>query len=377
MLRPFCIRDGYGLALCTMVRNTVGNTGVHNTAPNTISDLYIAVVNWKLPGETIECVESLLAAGAVPGQIIVVDNGSDDDSVARLRAELGDAIDLIASPSNLGFAGGNNLAIQRALDCGAEWILLANNDTIVDASFFTELAACAQQHPAHSLIAPLILYHRDYLPPAADPAADHTADPITDTIWSLGDRLVPGTLLTRSLLRNRPVPNELPPFVEVDFLNACGVMIHRRVFERIGLFDPSFFMYAEDVDLCWRARRADFRMGCATDARMWHKVSRSTGVHHPRSRYWRICNQIFVYRRYAQGLQWPLMFGFTAVRAALLVLRDLRAGRGETALRTVQAWLRGWFGPQPPLSHEAHGAATQPHNSDSNPKADEQALSSR
>jgi len=296
-----------------------------------LDSVFVSIVNWNLPGDTIACIQSLLDAGATPGQIIVVDNGSQDDSVDQLQRTWGRAIDLIESERNLGFAGGNNLAIERALARGASWVLLANNDTLVAPTFFGELAACVREHPDHALIAPLIVY-------------EHATPNQPDVIWSLGDRLLPGTLITRSLLRNRPVPADLPPFIEVDFLNACGLLIRRDVFEDIGLLDERFFMYAEDVDFCWRARRAGYRLGCATRARMRHKVSRSTGVHHPTARYWRVHNQIRIYRRYARGLQQPLMVGFTLARTVWLLLRDLRAGRVQAALRTMQAGRDGWLG---------------------------------
>jgi GT2 family glycosyltransferase len=298
---------------------------------------YPLIVNWNLARDTIACVNSLLAAGATPGQIIVVDNGSNDGSAATLRRELGDAITLLTSPQNLGFAGGNNLALRHALARGARWLMPINNDTIVAPNFLNALSAAIGAHPEHQLIGPLILYHDE-----------------PERIWSLGDRLLPGTLLTRSLWRNRVVPANLPPFLEVDFVNACCFVVQRAVLERVGLFDARFFMYAEDADFCWRVRRAGFRLGCCTKARMWHKVSHSTGLHHPQTRYWRISNQILFYRRYAKAWQRPLMFSFTLLRSASLALGDLLHGRGELAQRTVQAWADGWFSqPDAPLRNPA------------------------
>jgi GT2 family glycosyltransferase len=119
--------------------------------------------------------------------------------------------------------------------------------------------------------------------------------------------------------------------------------VQREVLEQIGLFDARFFMYAEDADFCWRARRAGFRLGCCTEARMWHKVSRSTGVYHPQARYWRISNQILFYRRYANAWQRPLIFSFTFLRSAYLAVGDLLHGRSRLAQRTVRAWADGWF----------------------------------
>lgn len=283
------------------------------------------VLNWNGAGETIACVRSLLAAGAAPGSIIVVDNGSEDNSVAVLRAELGDAARLLESPVNLGFAGGVNLGIQAALDDGADWVLLINNDTRADANFYRTLLEGAQAHPDYAILAPLILYHDR-----------------PDRIWSLGDRLIPGTLITRSLHRNRQVPERLPSFVPVDFLNACCLLVRRDVFETIGLFDPAYFMYGEDVDFCWRARRAGFLLGCVTTARIWHKVSWSTSPTSPQTRRWRMVNQIRFYRSAARGPQKTLMWAFTLVRAVLLAARNAGGGRRSLAVATLQAWWEGW-----------------------------------
>lgn len=288
--------------------------------------IYPIIVNWNLATETIPCIESLLTAGAAPGQIVVVDNGSQDDSVAQLTARFGQQIHVIAQPTNLGFAGGNNLGIQWALDAGAQWVLLVNNDTVVAPTFFQDLLAAAAQHPAHQIIGPLILYYGE-----------------PNRIWSLGDRLIPGTLITRRLWHDVLMPEALPAFIEVDFLNACCVLIQRTVFEKIGLLNATYFMYGEDVDFCWRARRAGIQLGCATQARIWHKVSRSTGVYHPQARYWRISNQIRVYRQYAQRWQLPLMFGFTLVRSLALAALDLWQKRTMLALQTLRAWRDGWW----------------------------------
>jgi GT2 family glycosyltransferase len=292
-----------------------------------LDNLYWIVVNWNLPQDTIACVHSLFAAGAAPGHVIVVDNGSADDSLAQLQQAFGSRIWLISSRTNLGFAGGNNLALAAALARGAEWLMLANNDTVVAPDFLSALQTCAAANPTIKLLAPLILY---------------SGEP--NRIWSLGDRRLAGTLITRGLLRNALVPARLEPLVEVDFLNACGLLIHRSVLQAVGLFDTTYFMYGEDVDFCWRAARQGFRLGCCTDAHMWHKVSRSTGVRHPQARYWRVANQIKFYRSNSSGPHRALLLLFTALRGLRLWLGDVRAGRPELGAFTWRAWRDGWFG---------------------------------
>lgn len=299
-----------------------------------IKSIYVVTLNWNLPEDTAACLRSLFTAGMPYGNVIVVDNASDDDSVERLRAEFGkkpsDQITLIESQANLGFAGGNNLGIAYALSVGAEWIFLLNNDTVVAPTLFSEMlsemAASTEQEPSFGLFAPLIYY-------ASEP----------NRIWSLGDRAIGDTLLTRGILRNQFRPATLPSFMEVDSLNACALMIHRSVFQRIGGFDTRYFMYAEDADLCRRARSAEFRMGCCTNAALWHKVSLSTGVHDPRSRYWRTANQIRFYCAHASGGQRVMLFGFTLVRVLRLGVADLLHHRHAAAKATIRAWWDGWF----------------------------------
>lgn len=289
----------------------------------------VIIVNWNLPEETIPCVSSLLEAGARADRIYVVDNGSTNDAPAVMRAALDPGVHLVESAENLGFAGGNNLGIRRALADGAQWVLLINNDTVVAPDFLTQLAHAVEVHPEFALISPLIFY-------ADEP----------HRIWSLGDRLIPGTLFTRHILRNRTVPADLSDFVPVDFLNACAILVRADVFAAVGLLDDSFFMYAEDADFCRRAQLAGFRLACATRAHIWHKVSRSTGVYHPEARYWRVTNINRFYRRYSRGPGKLAMFLVTFLRSATIGVYDLVRGRGQLLQPTLRGWRDGWFGPR-------------------------------
>jgi GT2 family glycosyltransferase len=289
----------------------------------------IVIVNWNLATETIPCVASLVDAGADPARIYVVDNGSADDSVAAMRDALDPRVRLIESVENLGFSGGNNLGIRQALADGLGWVLLINNDTRVAPDFLARLAAATAAHPDFALLSPLILYFDE-----------------PERIWSLGDYRIRGTLFTRHILRNQLVPPDLAPFMPVDFLNACAILVRADVFTRIGLLDESFFMYAEDADFCWRANLAGFRLGCATDARMWHKVSRSTGVYHPEARYWRFTNINRFYRRYGHGAGKLAMFLVTFLRSATIGVYDLVRGRPQLVKPTLRGWRDGWFGPR-------------------------------
>ncbi len=227
--------------------------------------IHVVVLNWNLTADTLACVASLLADGFAPAEIIVVDNGSTTGCAALAKA-LPAGVGQLWLPENRGFAAGNNVGIAAALEAGAPWILLLNNDTLVEPGTRAALQAAAATG-AYALLSPLILY----------------AD-APDRIWALGDVRVAGTLLTRSLWRNQPPPAHLPPVIPVDFLTACALMVRADAIRRVGLLDEGYFMYAEDADYSVRASQAGFNLACATQAVIRHKVSRSTGVTHPQSR---------------------------------------------------------------------------------------------
>lgn len=291
-----------------------------------IDSFYSVIVNWNLKDDTLACVGSLFAAGAAAGQVIVVDNGSSDGSVAALQERFGSSLQLIQSSQNLGFAGGNNLGIQCALDQGANWILLLNNDTSVAPTFLIEMENAVERDEGLGIIGPVILYH-DF----------------PERIWYFGDRLIPGLLATNSLYRGHIYHGQFPSLVPVDFVNGCGMLVKSEVFKRIGFFDTAYFMYGEEIDLCWRARTAGFRLAVATQAKMWHKVSASSNRNQRASRYLRIRNQIRFYRTYSRGLQLPVMLVFTWLRALRIALGDLTHGRVSLINPLIRGWIHGWM----------------------------------
>lgn len=288
--------------------------------------LYIVIVNWNLKEDTLACVDSLIIAGAQVDHIIVVDNASSDGSVEALRQRFSATLPIIESNENLGYASGNNLGIQFALDQQAEWVLLLNNDTVVAPDLIHKLETTTLNYPEYSIVAPIIYYF------------DHP-----ETIWYLGDHLVPGTLITMNKYRGKQEPQGFPAVIPVDFVSGCGMMINRKVFEDVGYFDSSLFMYGEEVDFCWRAQLAGSRLACATRAKIWHRVSISANKDRKKSRYLRIRNQVRFYRKYSQGYQLPLMFIFSLSRSLGLMLQDIIQHQTQLVKPLARGWLDGWF----------------------------------
>ncbi len=299
-----------------------------------LEKLYIIILNWNLKDDTIACVESLIQAGAAAGQIIVVDNGSSDGSPEAIQGYFKPPPLALNLGQNLGYAGGMNRGIQLALDCGAEWLLLLNNDVVVAEKMLVELEKAVAAVPQNTILAPLIL---DYFQ--------------KDRISYVGDRRIFGTLITRTLYRGAKATRTLPDILPVDFFTGCAMLIPAGVFKSVGLFDTRYFMYAEDVDFCWRAQEAGIGLACATEARLWHKVSASSSNQQPTIRYWRIKNQIRFYRRYSQRLQIPVMFLFTLLRSLLIIMKDFFQHHPGLLHSSWQGFWDGWQGNLDDIAH--------------------------
>jgi GT2 family glycosyltransferase len=221
----------------------------------------IVVLNWNGLADTLACLESLSRLRYANHRVIVVDNGSTDGSLAALRRTASSSqVEVLDAGRNLGYAGGNNLGIRRALESGADFVLVLNNDTIVDPALLDELLGAADRHPAAGCFAPWILY-----------LSDRELIWFTRSEWSSGKDAftAPGKGRLASELSTEPTDTEY----------VCGAALFFRVevAREIGLFDERFFLVYEDADWGFRARRAGF--GCVTvpAARVWHKIGTSFG----------------------------------------------------------------------------------------------------
>jgi GT2 family glycosyltransferase len=280
--------------------------------------VWIVVLNWNRPQDTAQCVASLHRLDYPAYRILVVDNGSMDDSVELFRA-LPD-IELLIHDRNLGFAAGNNGGIHYALERGADYVLLLNNDTTVSPSLVSELVEVAEVDPQIGILGPVIYY------------ADRPGD-----VWFAGMRFRHGLYVVR---RGLHLSLPLGSVQDVDFVSGCGMLVRRETWQRVGLLDPRFFMYYEDLDLCIRAKEAGYRVVCATGAEMWHALSASTGgPDSPLKQYYQVKSTFLFCQKHTRGL----------LRVANVAIRLGHAGwvlgqqvlRGRVHVQAIRLYLRG------------------------------------
>lgn len=211
----------------------------------------VVVLNWNGWRDTVRCVESLRVLQGISAQILVVDNGSTDGSVPRLQQHLPEAV-LLQSGANLGFGGGCNVGIRYALEMGAEYIWLLNNDAEVAPDTLSAMMTVADAEPRLGAVGSVIFdgERRDQV-----------------QLWG-GGRV--NLWLGTSRQCKRPGP--------IDFVSGASVLLRAQALRVVGLFDAErFFMYWEDTDLGFRLRQAGWSIGVAEQSRVWHRESSSLG----------------------------------------------------------------------------------------------------
>ena len=207
--------------------------------------LTVIIVSYNTREMTLACLRSLRDETRVSHEVIVVDNASTDGSAEAIAAEFPETA-LMAETANHGFAGGNNLAARRA---SGEYLLLLNPDTVVLDGAVDRLLAFARARPAAGIWGGRTLY--------GDRSLNPTSCWRRMTLWSLACRATGLTgVFPRSELFNSESYGGWDRSSEraVDIVTGCFLMIRRDLWEALDGFDPAFFMYGEEADLCLRAR---------------------------------------------------------------------------------------------------------------------------
>jgi GT2 family glycosyltransferase len=276
-------------------------------------NLFAVVLNWNGGDDTLAALASLEGVAT-----ICVDNGSSDGSAEGVAERFPD-VELIRTGDNLGFSGGNNVGIRRALERGADWVLLLNNDAVADAGLPAALERAADARPDAGVLACKVFFAQ---PP--------------DVLMYAGGRvnLELGYWGRQDGFGERDDGSHDTPR-DVDRATGAAMAVSRAALERAGLLDEALFAYAEDAEWCIRIRRAGFAVVFAPEAKAWHVGSASTGgLRSPTSLYYETRNMIVVAERHRR-----LPRGARALRRAVVVGAHLLAVRDLAGARAV---LAGW-----------------------------------
>ncbi len=279
----------------------------------------IVILNWNGYVDTVECLESLRAITYPSYEIIVIDNGSSGNDVQLLEEKFGGSIQLLANPENLGFAGGCNVGIHQALNAGSDYVLLLNNDIVVDSAFLEEMVRGAESLAGSAAFCPKIYFYGQ-----------------PNVICSTGGRVFPWTGRARQIGRGEEDRGQYDEPEERDYADGACMLIRRDALEKVGLLDEEYFAYWEETDWCERARSMGFECYYLPAARVWHKTARSQK---PDSRYYYLFRRnalLFLAKRKTKA-HLVTAVAYTSVLGAAHLLRH------PSAVRRLPGEARAFF----------------------------------
>jgi len=239
-----------------------------------MTKIALVVLNWNQPKLTIDTITSILKIKSLNFnyKIYLIDNNSTDNSYNIFKKEYrkNSKIEIIQTDSNLGYVG-NNVGIKKAIKDNFDYVLLINNDVIVDPNFLNELLAGAKL--GYDLVGPKIYfasgfeYHSDWYSPKE----------IGHVIWSAGGQIDWNNIYGSNIGVDQVDKGQFDKINDkVDFLTGCCLLIKSSVFKKIGYLNEKYFMYLEDMDFCQRAKKVNLRMSYIYKSKIWHVNSGSS-----------------------------------------------------------------------------------------------------
>ncbi|MDP4227071.1 MAG: glycosyltransferase family 2 protein [Bacteroidota bacterium] len=218
----------------------------------------LIILNWNGKEDTAECLESLKHITYSNYEIILIDNGSTDGSVKYFQEYFPD-IEIIENRENLGFAEGNNVGIRRAIGKSADYVLILNNDVIVDPEFLNKMIEVAENNKLAGAIGSKIYHYYD------PEIIDRPNKKIN--LWT-------GNFRIFTSIKDNGNDDKAE---EVGCITGCCMLIKTQLIKEIGGFDPEYFLYWEETDLCIRITKYGYKIIYVPKAKIWHKIESSGG----------------------------------------------------------------------------------------------------
>lgn len=331
------------------------------------------ILNWNGWSDTLECLESLYQVYYHNYNVVLVDNGSEDESIEKIKryckGELkvksdffeydqknkpirifeyfedelnrfeNDKLDfeelspdkkivIIKNFENKGYTEGNNIGMRFVIEyLNSDYIMILNNDIVVDLDFLNELIIIAQKKDDIGVLGPTNLSYEE-----------------PEKIQSRGAKMNFWTGGWHALDRDMHASDSRIGPTEVDFVGGAAFMIKREVIEKIGVFYSPYFANWEETDYCIKANKKGFKVICVPESKIWHKVSSSISLNSPTRIYWILKNNIIFMRRNAKKRYLPSFFIFYFLfRAPSFIYWGFHENSIRNSFKLVQMVIKAIF----------------------------------
>ncbi len=289
----------------------------------------VLILNWNDKCSTLETLESVRGLAYPNIEVFLVDNGSTDMSREAVAAQFPE-VHVISSPKNLGVARGRNLGLTHVLQqSDIEYVLFLDNDVTVEPRLVDKLVATAESQADCGIIGPTIYY-------SSDPRR----------IWSAGVSIVFRDVTAKKVAR-RPLGWERRGTVieRVESITGCCMLVKRQVFTSVGSFNPKYFMVGDETDFCYRAARQGIASAVVPGAKVWHKISSSTGGGYaPPRAYFTGRSTILFLKEHGRPWHWMTTLPLAAVSLLLAYPRERWKGNQRAVAFKLRGYLDGLLG---------------------------------
>jgi len=304
--------------------------------PSSLPRVLVVVLNWNGTDDTLACLESLAAADYPAFDTLVIDNGSRR-SVGPVVRERFPRVGCIELSTNLGYAGGNNVGLRRALAEGYGFAFVLNNDTVVGAGFLRAAVAAAEAPRTAAVGGKVVTFEDPSRLWMTYGSVNYRQSLIHLAGWGERDR---GQCDTRR---------------EVEWVPGCALLLSCAALADIGLFDERFFAYHEDVDWCTTARERGWRIVYAPDSIVRHRGNRTLGgsAYTSPRKYLSARSTVLFARKHASAAQQAKLWTSILLTLPFVFLRRLVTGEARGVILKVRGWLDGLRDREPP--YEALG----------------------
>jgi GT2 family glycosyltransferase len=245
--------------------------------------LYVVVLSNNRPDDTLACLSSLYRSDYQNYRVLLLDYDSPEDALQAIRTEYAE-VEIVPLAENLGYAGNNNVGIKMALERGAGWILLLNNDTLLDPACLSRMVDVGEADAHIGMLGPMV-YHFD------EPNVIQSAGGVLEKHWN-----------SIHLGMNETDHGQFQSVRQVDWLSGCAILVRRALIEQVGTLDSDYFLYWEETEWCIRASQAGWKIFHVPGAKLWHKGVKRNYEPRPYVTYYMTRNSLFTLSKHKAPL---------------------------------------------------------------------------